>query len=55
MFGIPIKGPTDLFCDNRGVVLNSSRPESNLQKNHNTINYQVVREAAAAGILRVGK
>ena len=26
MFGIPIEGPTNVFCDNWGVVLNSSRP-----------------------------
>ena len=55
MFGIPIEGPTNDFCDNHGVVLNSSRPGSTLQKKHNAINYHVVREAATAGILRVGK
>ena len=55
MFGIPIEGPTNVFCDNRGVVLNSSRPELTLQHNHNAINYHVVREAAAADILKVGK
>ena len=54
MFGIPIEGPTNVFCDNCGVVLNSSRPESTLQKKHNAINYHVVREAAAAWILRAG-
>ena len=54
MFGIPIEGPTNVFCDNRGVVLNSSRLESNLQKKHNAINYHVVREAAADRILRAG-
>ena len=55
IFGIPIEGPTNAFCDNRGVVLNSSRPESTLQKKHNAVNYNVVREAAAAGILILGK
>ena len=55
MFGIPIEGPTNVFCDNRGFVLNSSRPESTLQKKHNAINYHVVREAAAYGILIVQK
>ena len=55
IFEIPIEGPTNVFCDNRGVVLNSSRPESTLQKKYNAINYHVVREYAAAGILRVGK
>ena len=55
MFGVPLNGPADVFCDNRGVVMNASKPESTLQKNHNAINYHAVREAAAAGILRVGK
>ena len=55
MFGVPIEGPTNVFCDNRGVVKNVSIPESTLMKKHNAINYHAVREAAAAGILRVGK
>jgi hypothetical protein len=55
MFGVPIDGPANVFCDNRGVVLNASLPNSILQKKHNAINYHVVREAAAAKILRVGK
>jgi len=57
MFGVPIDGdsPANVFCDNRGVVKNASVPESTLMKKHNAINYHAVREAAAAGILRVGK
>jgi hypothetical protein len=55
MFGVPIDGPANVFCDNRGVVRNTSIPESTLMKKHNAINYHSVREAAAAGILRVGK
>jgi Reverse transcriptase (RNA-dependent DNA polymerase) len=55
MFGIPIEGPANVFCDNRGVVKNVSIPESTLLKKHNAINYHAVREAVAAGILRVGK
>ena len=31
MFGIPLDGPSDVFCDNRGVVTNASKPESTLQ------------------------
>ena len=54
-FGVPIDGPANVFCDNRGVVKNVSMPESTLAKKHNAINYHAVREAAAAGILRVGK
>lgn len=53
--GVNIRSPTDVFCDNMGVVKNTSVPESTLSKKHNSINYHVVREAAAAGILRVGK
>ena len=55
MFGILIDGPANVFCDNRGVVRNASIPESTLMKKHNAINYHAVQEAAAAGIIRVGK
>ena len=55
MFGIPIDGPANVFCDNEGVVKNTSIPESTLTKKHNSINYHAVREAAAADIIRVGK
>ena len=55
MFGIPINGPADVFCDNQGVVKNTSLPESVLLKKHNVINYHAVREAVAAGIMRVAK
>jgi hypothetical protein len=55
MFGVPIDGPANVFCDNAGVVKNTTRLESTLQKRHNAINYHAVREAAAAKILRVGK
>ena len=53
--GVPLLGPTNVYCDNQGVVKNTSIPESTLNKKHNSINYHVVREAVAAGILRVGK
>ena len=55
MFGVPLDGPTDVMCDNKGVFKNTSLPQSTLGKKHNAVNYHVVREAAAAGILRVGK
>jgi hypothetical protein len=55
MFGVPIEGPANVFCDNRGVVKNTSMPESMLMKKHNAVNYHAVREAVAAGILRLGK
>jgi hypothetical protein len=55
MFGVPIEGPTLVFCDNNGVVMNTSIPTSTLNKKHNSINYHIIRESAAAGILRVIK
>jgi hypothetical protein len=55
MFGVPLDGPTDVMCDNQGVVNNASLPQSTRVKKHNAVNYHVVREAAAAGVLRVGK
>ena len=56
MFGIPLEGPAQVFCDkNQGVVKNTSIPESVLSKKHNAINYHAVQEAAAAGVLEVIK
>jgi hypothetical protein len=54
MFGVPIDGSTDVFCDNKSVVTNSSIPSSVLSKKHNSICYHRVREAQAAGTIRVG-
>ena len=55
MFGVPIDGPANVLCDNQGVVKNTSIPASTLNKKHVSIAYHTVREAVAAGILRVGK
>jgi hypothetical protein len=53
VFGVPRDGPANICCDNRGVARNASIPESMMIMKHNAINYHSVREAAAAGILRV--
>ena len=53
--GVDIRGPCNLFCDNNAVVLNSSVPESMLKKKHAAVNYHRVREAIAAGTVRVVK
>ena len=55
MFGVPIEGPTDMFCDNEAVYKNSSTPESVLRKKHHSIAYHMCREAVAAGICRIAK
>jgi len=51
MFGIPIDGPTNTFCDNQSVVNNATRPKSTLQKKHNSFAYHKVQESVAAGAL----
>ena len=55
MFGAPVEGPANMFCDSHGIVINASIPESTLAKKHNAINYHAMCEVAAAGILHVGK
>ncbi len=55
IFGIPLVGPASVFCDNQGVVNNTTMPESILSKKHNQICYHRVREAVAAGIIRIAK
>jgi hypothetical protein len=55
MFGVPLAGPANVFCDNQSVVHNASTPESTLAKKHNAICYHCVREAAAASIVRAAK
>ena len=46
MLGIPIDGPSNVFCDNKSVVTNSTIP---------SIAYHRVRESVAAGIIRIAK
>ena len=53
MFGVPIAGPTKVFCDNESVVKSTSIPESRLKKKHNSIAYHRIREAVAAGNLLI--
>ena len=53
LMGMPIDGPANVFCDNESVVKNSSQPESTLKKKSNAVAYHRVREAQAAGIMRI--
>jgi len=55
MFGVPIDGAANVFCDNKSVVTNATVPTSTLKKKHNSIAYHRVREAVAAGVLRIAK
>jgi len=51
--GIPIEGASQVLCDNKSVVLSTSLPSSTLKKKHNALAYHRVREAVAAGIVKV--
>jgi hypothetical protein len=53
MFGVPIEGPTSVYCDNKSVVTNASVPTSVLNKRHNAVCCHRVREAQAAGIINI--
>ena len=55
MFGIPVEGPTNVFCDNESVYKNVSTPESVLKKKHHSIAYHRCREAVAAQTIRLAK
>ena len=55
MFGSPIEGATNIYCDNEVVYKNCSIPESILRKKHNSIAYHRNREAVAAGTCRIEK
>ena len=50
MPGVPIEGPTDMFCNKKAVDKNYSTLESVLSKKHHIIDYHMSREAVAAGI-----
>ena len=49
MMGVPVDGPTYVFCDNMSVVHNTSSPESTLKKKSNAIAYHAVRESVPMG------
>ena len=53
MLGVPIEGPTNVFCDNEAVTKNCSIPESVLKKKHHSINYHRNREAVASKTIRI--
>ena len=55
MSGIPIEGPTNVFCNNEAVFKNTSIPDSTLKKKHTSICYHRAREAVAARTMRVAK
>ena len=55
MFGIPVDGATNIFCDKIAVYKYTSLPESTLKKKHHAIAYRRCREAVAAETVHVAK
>jgi hypothetical protein len=55
MFGIPLDGLMNVFCDNEAVTKNATIPESTLKKKHNSIAYHQMREVVAAETICVTK
>ena len=55
MFGVPIDGPTSIFCDNKAVYQNTVVPDSTLSKKHHSIAYHRCREAVTAKTIQVAK
>ena len=51
MVGVTLTGPTYVYGDNMSIIYNTSRPESKLKKEINSICYHAVREAVASGVL----
>ena len=51
--GITIYGPSEVFCDNKLLVTNTSLPEYLLYNNHNSISYQIIIEVKEVGTMRV--
>ena len=55
MFGVPIDGAVNTYCDNEAVYQNTVIPESTLKKKHHSIAYHRCREAVTAKTIRVAK
>ena len=55
MFGIPIEGSMNVFCDNEAVFKNTTMPDSTLKKKHTSICYHRCREAVASETIWVAK
>ena len=55
MFGVPLKGSTDMLCENEAVIKNTSTPESVLRKKYHSIAYHKCKESAAALICLISK
>ena len=55
MFGVPIDGSTEIFCENEAVYKNASKPKYQLRKKYYCISYHISRKAVASGSCRISK
>jgi hypothetical protein len=55
MFGVPLIGPADIFCNNGAVTMNCPTPESTIKEKHHSIGYHFYRQAVASGTVRIAK
>ena len=55
MFGIPLDGPANVFCDNEAIYCNAAFVKSKLKRKHNLICFHLVRKAVEAGKMVVFK
>ena len=53
ILGVPVLESSVLMGDNQSVITSCSIPSSNLKKKHNSIAYHRIREAIAAGIIKL--
>ena len=54
MFGVPIDGPTNIFCDNEAVYKNILLPESTFKKNHHSVAYHCSMQGGCCSGHRAG-
>ena len=54
MMGIPLSGPLKIYGDSMSLVHNTSRPESELRKNSNSVCYHAFCKSIATGKSLVG-
>ena len=55
MFGVPLDGPANMYCDNEAVYKNIAIPLSVLNKKMHSISYHYCREAVASKICQIAK
>ena len=53
--GVPINGPTDMFCNNEDVYKKLSTLQSVLHEKHHSVANHNCREAVSSGICRTSK